>query len=849
MEKKVISFFARSVAIVIVVCLAVFLWLTIFMSRKTESSIQEISNLYMAEMNRQIQQKFGSIIDLRLEQVEGIIKRTPQNLAKYGEDMLDELRTSSEIRNFSHLSLYTQDGERSAILGDEVEILNTPAEIHDSLQDNGNLVTRGVSKTGERYLLLGKEACYPMGEGKQSEVLIAGVSMEYLSKALFLDESETMVYSHIIDKNGEFVIRSSDAFRESYFERILQVYEELDGKNPKDYVSELKEAMQTSSNYVARISIEGIERQIYCSPLSENASWYLITAMPLDTLGNSITELDDMRTFIMVSSGAIILLTMSIILLLYYRLSERQMKALQKAKEEADHANMAKSEFLSSMSHDIRTPMNAIIGMTEIAQRNVQDPVRVDECLRKVRLSSKQLLGLINDVLDMSKIESGKMPLNIVPVSLRDIMDDLVSIMQPQVQAKNQLFDIFIQKIISEEVYCDDVRLNQVLLNLLSNAVKYTQEGGRIDVYMHQEPSVKGEDYVCTHISVADNGIGMSTEFQKHIWDNFTREESEKVHYILGTGLGTAIIKRIVDLMGGTIELQSEEDKGSTFHMTLDFKKALVSQEEMKLPPWNILVVDDNEALCASAVSNLEELGVHVEWALNGLDAVRMVEERYMKNENYQFVLIDWKMPGMNGLETVHEIRSRVGKEIPVFLISAYDCDDIEDQISASSVEGFISKPLFKSTLYQRLIQYVDGEQDGNEQKEREEDDFTGKRALMAEDMEINWEVAHEILSITGMEMDWAENGKICLEMFQNSEIGYYDVILMDIRMPVMNGYDTTKAIRALSRPDKDLPIIAMTADAFSGDVQKCMDCGMNEHLQKPIDLKECMRVLQKYLG
>lgn len=301
--------------------------------------------------------------------------------------------------------------------------------------------------------------------------------------------------------------------------------------------------------------------------------------------------------------------------------------------------------------------------------------------------------------------------------------------------------------------------------------------------------------------------------------------------------------------MGGTIELQSEEDKGSTFHMTLDFKKALVSQEEMKLPPWNILVVDDNEALCASAVSNLEELGVHVEWALNGLDAVRMVEERYMKNENYQFVLIDWKMPGMNGLETVHEIRSRVGKEIPVFLISAYDCDDIEDQISASSVEGFISKPLFKSTLYQRLIQYVDGEQDGNEQKESEEDDFTGKRALMAEDMEINWEVAHEILSITGMEMDWAENGKICLEMFQNSEIGYYDVILMDIRMPVMNGYDTTKAIRALSRPDKDLPIIAMTADAFSGDVQKCMDCGMNEHLQKPIDLKECMRVLQKYLG
>lgn len=848
MEKDVIKFFGRSVAIVIAVCIAVFILLATFMSNETEKSIQEISNMYMAKMNAQIQQKFGSIIGLRLEQVEGIIKRMPENMVRDRESMRSELRTSGEIRNFSFLGLCAEDGEMDVIYGDDVAISDSPDQIRDSLDANGRLVIQGKNSAGEKYLLLGKAAKYPMKGNGDSAYLIAGVSMDYLTDVLFLDEDEGMVYSHIIDRDGEFVIRSSDAYRESYFERIMQEYEEKDGKKPEDYIAELKDAMKNNATYAARISIKGTENQIYCSELSENSSWYLITSMPFDTLGASIRKLDTMRTIIMIGSGSVILLTMTIILILYYRLSERQMRDLAIAKEEADHANMAKSEFISSMSHDIRTPMNAIIGMTEIAKRNKEDPVRVDECLRKVRLSSKQLLGLINDVLDMSKIESGKMPLNIVPVSLRDIMDDIVSIMQPQVKAKDQFFDIFIEKIISEDVYCDDLRLNQVLLNILSNAVKYTPEKGRIDIFVRQEPSAKGDDYVSTRISIVDNGIGMSPEFQKKIWDNFAREESEEVRHIIGTGLGTAITKSIVDLMGGAIEVESELGKGSAFHITLDFKKASIREEDMKLPPWNILVVDDNEALCASAVSNLEELGVHVEWALDGKTAIEMVEERYKRKENYEFVLMDWKMPNMNGIQTIHEIRKRVEKHIPVFLISAYDCEDIEHEISASSIEGFISKPLFKSTLYQRLIQYSEGRENKESQNESQDADFTGKRVLLAEDMEINWEVASEILSITGMELEWAVNGKECTEKFEQSEIGYYDAILMDIRMPVMNGYDATRAIREMNRPDKNLPIIAMTADAFSGDVQKCLDSGMNAHLQKPIDLKECMRVLQNYL-
>lgn len=849
MKKDVIRFFRRSVISIITICVAVFIWLTIFMAYKTEQSIEEISNIYMSEMNRQIQQKFQSIIALRLEQIEGIIKRTPFSTADYGAQMLEEMRTSGEIRNFEYLALYAEDGAVEVIYGDNVTVSETPENVQKLLNENGELALQGMKNNEDKVLLLGKAAAYPMAGDKTSVALFAGLSMEYLNEVLFLDENDSVAYSHIIDKEGKFVVRNADAFRDSFFKRIVKEYDEVDEKEPEEFVEDLKRAMAKKDSCSAVVSRKDSQMRIYCSPLSKASPWYLITAMPSEFLGESIKELDTLRIAIMIGSGSVILLTMSVILFLYYRISQSQMKELAVAKEEADHANMAKSEFLSSMSHDIRTPMNAIVGMTEIAQRNVQDPIRIEDCLRKIRLSSKQLLGLINDVLDMSKIESGKMPLNIVPMSLRDTMDDIVNIMQPQVKAKEQYFDIFIKKIISENVYCDDVRLNQVMLNLLSNAVKYTPEKGRIDIYVYQEPSPRGEEYVCTHFEVVDTGIGMSEEFQKRIWDDFSREDTEEVRHILGTGLGTAITKGIIDLMGGKIFLESELGKGSDFHIMLELKRADVQEEDMKLPPWNVLVVDDNEQLCESAVSNLEELGVHVEWALNGSKAIQMVEERHKRQKDYQFVLIDWKMPGMDGIQTVHEIRRRVGKAIPVFLISAYDCDDIENEISASAIEGFIPKPLFKSTLYQRLVMYAEGYTEDTEQKESQDADFSGKRVLLAEDMEINWEVASEILSVTGVELEWAVNGKECLEMFKKSEVGYYDAILMDIRMPVMNGYDATQAIRSLERPDHDLPIIAMTADAFSGDVQKCLENGMNAHLQKPIDLKECMRVLQKYLG
>lgn len=847
MSKKTNQFLRRSLIILLSICIVVFLCLTVFMTRKTEESIRDITEIYMLEINTQIQQKFSSIVELRLEQVEGIINRNPPETAENDENILKELEDSAEIRNFTYLAFLAEDGSMEKLYGENIELDSCDSAL-EMLEEKGSLVTRGISDSGENMLILGKVAAYPMSEGT-SYALIVGISMDYLNDALFLERYDTKVYSHVIDRNGAFVIRNFGAYRNNYFDRIRGEYSELNGKKPEDYVNELQSAIAEGRDYSALILENGERQYIYCSAISEHSSWYLITIMPEGVISDSLSTLDWIRMLTMLGSLTLILITVIIIFIKYYSLTRQQVTELNAARQEADRANRAKSDFLSSMSHDIRTPMNAIVGMTEIALKNIGDSERLEDCLRKVKLSSKQLLGLINDILDMSKIESGKMHLNMNQVSLRETMEDIVNIIQPQMKAKNLQFDIFIQQIMVEEVRCDSVRLNQVLLNILSNAIKFTPEGGVIDIYLNQSPSSKGEDYVQTCFRIKDTGIGMSEEFQQKIWGSFEREEREQVQNITGSGLGMAIVKQIVEIMGGTIELQSALGKGSEFRVTLDLERADVKQEEMILPSWNMLVVDDNEQLCLSAAMNLSELGVNTEWALNGKQAVKMVRERHARDDDYEFVLIDWKMPEMSGIDTVHAIQEAVGDEIPIFLISAYDWEDIEAEAQGTKIKGFIPKPLFKSTLYTCLRKYIEGESELPEQDEKEEIDFTGKRILLAEDIDMNWEIANEILTSVGFMVERAENGKICVDKFQASELNYYDLVLMDIRMPVMTGYDAAVAIREMERPDHGLPIIAMTADAFTDDIQHCLECGMNAHVAKPINIKELMGLLQKYLS
>jgi signal transduction histidine kinase/CheY-like chemotaxis protein len=685
---------------------------------------------------------------------------------------------------------------------------------------------------------------------------VVGFPVEYISDNLALEENSERAYSYIIRKDGSFVIRTADAYRNNYFERVRVVYDDVNGMTPDEYIQALSAAMGEDSDYSNEFTMDGERYHLFCThlPYSE---WYLITFMPYGTMDSVVRSFSQEWGSLTILSGAIILTALLLVFYKYFGLTRQQLheveearQAAEAAQKEAEHANRAKSEFLSNMSHDIRTPMNAIVGMTAIATANIDNTDQVRNCLKKIALSSKHLLGLINDVLDMSKIESGKMTLNMDQVSLREVVEGIVSICQPQVRAKRQHFDVFIHDISTENVICDSVRLNQVLLNLLSNAIKFTPDGGEIHVALYEEDSPKGDDYVRIHIQVRDTGIGMSEEFKKHIFDSFAREDSQRVHRTEGTGLGMSITKYIVvDAMGGSIDMDSRQGQGTTFTVTLDLEKALVMEEDMILPNWNMLVVDDDRQLCESTVAALSSIGITAEWTLDGESAVNMVVKRHRRGDEYQIILLDWKLPDMDGIATARHIRQELGDKVPILLISAYDWGEIEDQAKAAGITGFISKPLFKSTLFNSLRQFAGLPEIQTERRPQERRrDLTGKHILLAEDNELNWEIANELLSEEGLVLDWAENGQICVEMFQQSAAGYYDAVLMDIRMPIMGGYEATQVIRTLERPDRDLPIIAMTADAFAEDVKRALDCGMNAHVAKPVDVDEVMRLLSKFI-
>ena len=847
MFKQTKRFLLASVCCLVTLCVAVFFWVSVYMNTKSEDAISEIGMIYMSEMSRQIQQKFDAVIGLHLSQAEGIVRLIGPDEADH-QELREKLAQNAEVRGFTYLGLYTKDGRGEHVYGGSVEAVDGN-EFQGVLKDEGENVSSGYDQNGDKVLLLTVHAEYPMEDGDRSSFLVVGIPMEELSAALVLEEADSMVYYHIIHKDGTFVIRSGEAYRDNYFTRVEELFREFAGRTPEEYAQELRDAINANVDYSTLAMIEGTHRHLYCSPLP-GSEWYLVAVMPYGTLDDAVEHLGEQRQNTMLGACSIILAAVMVIFVLYYRMSQQQLRELNRAEQAAVQANRAKSEFLSNMSHDIRTPMNGIVGMTAIAMADIEDTARVRDCLVKITLSSRHLLGLINDVLDMSKIESGKLSLNLNQVSLHETMDSIVNIIKPQIESRKQHFDIFIQDIKAEEVYCDSVRLNQVLINLLSNAVKFTPEEGTINVYLGQEDSPLGDHYVRCHFRVRDSGIGMTPEFQKTIFDTFTREKTAQVDRTEGTGLGMAITKCIVDAMGGTIELWSEPGSGSEFHVILDFEKAVSKIEDMVLPPWRMLVVDNNMDLCLSAVSSLKEIGIDAEWATDGRTAVDLVEKRHQEVRDYEIVLLDWRMPGMDGLQTAKEIRKILGDETPILIISAYDWSDIEKEAAEAGIHGFISKPLFKSNLFVGLRRYMLNEAADEEQesKKEETESFAGKRILLAEDNDLNWEIAEEILSEAGFELERAENGRICVEKFTESEEKYYDVILMDIRMPVMSGYDAAVEIRKLGRSDAGLPIIAMTADAFSEDIERCRQCGMNEHVSKPIDVDRLIQLLRKYL-
>ncbi|MFG6331794.1 MAG: response regulator [Lachnospiraceae bacterium] len=722
------------ISIAVIICLTVFVFsfLGASIHNMSENTIEEIGTAYMAGMNEQVSLHFETIIELRLTMAESIAHIAAGN-GDSGHGTREEIEYGARARHFLCAALYSPDGGIEMIFGDPVE-LNHPEPFLESLR-NGERKAASAGSGGDGVILFGVPCEYPMSDGSGSLAIVVGLSTKYMDEVLFLDSDKSLSYSFVIRKDGSYVVGNEGDSHKNYFDRLTSIF---DGKDVEAdiCIEQLRAAMNAGEDYSAVLKNGGSRRHIYCTSLPY-CEWYLVTVLPFEGLDNAISGMGSRWLGIVYAASFAVVAMLLYIFFRYLKLFRDQVselkrmneemdgarKAAEQARKEAEQANAAKQEFLSSMSHDIRTPMNAIIGMTFLALDNADNPEQVRDYLGKIALSSRHLLGLINDVLDISKIESGKMTLNVEPVSLREAIDSIVNIMQPQVAAKKQQFCATARDILSENVYCDGVRLNQVLINLLGNAVKFTPEKGSVEMTVYQEALSEDASRVRTHFLVSDTGIGMSKEYQKVIFESFSREDNTRVRKTEGSGLGMAITKYIVDAMGGTISVRSEQGQGSEFHVALDLERAAAP-------------------VCTAPEAAGEAAGAE-----------------------------------------------RTGDAV-----------------------------------------------------------LKGKRILLAEDNELNWEVARELLSILELELDWAENGAACVEKFRKSRVGYYDAIIMDVRMPVMDGYEATAAVRGLEREDAGIPIIAMTADAFSEDIQRCLECGMNDHLAKPIDIQEVAHKLKKYL-
>ncbi|MDE6796618.1 MAG: response regulator [Ruminococcus sp.] len=843
MKKKLKSMFLIFLGFLIIMCTA-FMMFRYMNRRVTElnhETVQDVGYTYLSALTAQtvnhsrtyFSSKFNSL-DQILDAVEGM-ELTEEKAQDY---------IKSEIESgATYIALLKENGERVTLRGAETFQPLDKESFDYTIEHEEDKVILVENDKGDRMIEMVNTRNFMLG-GTEYKAMLCGIHPDTLNTVLNLSYGQEMVYSFVIRRaDTAFVVRNENADTDTYFQRISRMYEGYNNMSADDYIAQMSEALSKNETYQSAFIIDGDLRMLYARPFSYS-NWYLVTFMRYSEI-NQIIEANNAKTSKIFNMCLVGLFVVFITVFTGYAiLSYNQIKKQNELRQEAVSANKAKSEFLSNMSHDIRTPMNVIIGMTDIAIANIEDKQRVQECLSKIARSSHHLLSLINDVLDMSKIESSKMTLSMVQISFRENLENVVTMIQPQINAKHQNFNVYINSIISEDVYCDSLRLNQILINLLSNAVKYTQMEGEISLTLTQEESPKGNEYVRNHIYVRDNGMGMTEDFVKVVFESFVREDRKRVTKEEGTGLGMAITKHIVDMMGGTIEVKSKVNEGSEFHVTLDLKKGDTDMNNMDLEGLKVLVIDDDEELCETAIQSLNEIGAYPEYATSCEEALELLKN---KSDKYDVILVDWHMPESNGVETTKKLREFTKNDMPIILISVYDLSEVENEARGAGINGFILKPLFKSTLFFGIKQYM-----GNEVVEEIPDNeitFDGGRILFAEDNELNAEITTEILTEAGFEVDWAENGRVCAEKFQYSEVNYYKAILMDIRMPVMNGYEATRKIRAMDRPDSTLPIIAMTADAFAEDVAKSAEAGMNAHVAKPVDVNALFYILRRELN
>ncbi len=818
--------------------------------------------------------------------------------AQMSEAAIESLSEKLELLKGTIQAILYKEAEFQSLLATEVALLDQPEDFIHSDHMNKTMVkmslipagkTKGVSSTGETFredsldfsagnlvegLPISEAYVNDMGtwaytmkspvvqNGRETAMLYVEYIFDTLDEALPDKFYNSNALLYIMDSKTErFVLKPKGVGDREAGSLDLQDFYRANRILEPEIQEEVAQGIRAGHDLMFYHDVRGRDSLIYLWSVN-HASMYLIGYVPVEAIQK---EGDAVNQNILIV--IIVTLTAFVICCVMYYLNYRQQnrlrmerekereihnKQLTEALQAAQIASKSKTMFLSNMSHDIRTPMNAILGFTVLLAKDAQNVEKVREYTKKINSSGRHLLSLINDVLDVSKIESGKVVLSMGEFTLNSVISSVDAIVRPMAKAKGQKFDVVVTGIRNECLIGDETRLNQVLINLLSNAVKYTQEGGTIWLRLIGL-SQRSRQYEHIRIEVEDNGYGMTPEYLEVVFDAFTRAENSTTNKVQGTGLGMAITKNIIELMGGTIDVASEVGHGTIFTAELELRiPDVMSQEQFwqEYGIMKILTVDDEEQICSNIEMLMKDVGVHTDFAYSGKQAVEKVKQTLADGSCFDVILLDWNMPEMDGIETARQIRAITKQQIPILFLTAYDWDEIEEEAYAAGIDGFLAKPFFVSALKEKL-QDIHAKREGKEKPPEEAvvSSLKGRHFLIAEDNEINSEILLELLHIDGADGEVAENGQLAVELFLAADAGHFDAVLMDVQMPVMNGYEATRSIRSMERADaKTIPIIAMTANAFAEDMKDAKDAGMNDHIAKPIDMEIIRKTLSRYL-
>lgn len=830
--------------VLIVVLMISSFWFLTTAQKTTENSVYDVSEVYLQELTKQKINQFQINLENQVRQLRIAIATLDAEDTSSKEKLQNCIKETNKVSEFDFFALLDNEG----IIYTESDVINDSSQ-YPFINRDLKKSKVSLEKVDENNMIM---VMVPLEDTSFEERKIigavAGVNAGTFSEKVFTQYDFGRIFCEVIMADGSFVIKTNHNHLKEKFNLFSGLGKEAvfgDGFS----IGKVKSDIDSGKSGVASYYLEDILHYTYYAPI-EGTDWYMKTTIHYDLVSSKIDAVRQTMTRNSLVQLALVVLMLLAVFGIYLSVRRKNDK-LNYQRIQAEESNRAKSTFLSNMSHDIRTPMNAIIGFTNLAIQSKESMERVQGYLAKILASSNHLLTLINDVLEMSRIESGKIYLEETECNLSEILHDLNTIIIGQIEGKQQELLMDAVDVMNEDVYCDKLRLNQILLNLLSNAIKFTPSGGKISVQFKQKEEAP-EGYGAYELRVKDSGIGMTQEFADKVFTPFERERTSTVSGIQGTGLGMSITKSIVDLMDGRIEVNTAPEQGTEFIIHVNFRLQETQREYTpiaELTGVKALVVDDDFDACDAATRMLLKLGMQSEWTLSGKEAVLRTKQSVSLNDAFGVYIIDWRLPDLGGVEVARQIRAIVGDSAPILIMTAYDWSNIEDEARAAGVNAFCSKPIFMSDLQATLSKAIGQQVMIPEASEEPVDtvDFTGKRVLLVEDNELNREIANEILSQAGFEIEAAEDGSIAVEMVEQSAPGYYDLILMDVQMPIMNGYEATRAIRSME--DKELAstvIIAMTANAFEEDKKAALEAGMNDHIAKPIDIEVLFEVLGK---